>query len=92
MKRSMACAALVLLIPVSAAGLIACGSSEDLGGAPDVRGLTLPAAEEKLEQAGYSASVKNDALFGVIVPSHFTVCSEHSPKGKLVPLDVSKEC
>jgi beta-lactam-binding protein with PASTA domain len=69
----------------------ACGQ-EDLGGAPNVKGLTLDAAQAQLKSAGYGVSVKDDAMFGVVIPSHFTVCSEHSPQGKLVPLDVSKQC
>ena len=31
-------------------------------------------------------------MFGVIVEENYTVCSQEAPKGKLVPLDVSKEC
>jgi hypothetical protein len=69
----------------------ACGQ-EDLHGAPKVKGLTLDFATSHLKSAGYSTSVKDDALFGVVIPSHFTVCTEHSPSGHIVPLDVSKQC
>jgi hypothetical protein len=31
-------------------------------------------------------------LVGVIVPSHFTVCKESNPQGKLVPIVVNKDC
>jgi hypothetical protein len=82
------------IAPIAAIAVLAlagCGK-EDLGGAPDVRGLQLPEAKQQLKQAGYGTSVKSDATFGVIVEEHFTVCKEHSPKGKLVPLEVSKDC
>lgn len=65
----------------------ACGE-EDLGAAPDVRGLSLPSAEKQLDQAGYSADVQTDATFGVIIESNFTVCDQSSPQGKLVPIEV----
>jgi hypothetical protein len=67
-----------------------CGG-EDLGNAPDVRGLALPEAKQRLERANYRTSVKaEDALFGVIVEENFTVCDQHEPNGRLVPLDVAK--
>lgn len=75
---------------IAAAALAGCGGG--LGDAPDVRGLSLPEARHQLKAAGYSASVTDDAMFGVIIPSHFTVCDESGPKGNLVPLKVSKEC
>ena len=68
-----------------------CGS-EDLKGAPDVNGLTLDVAKQTLSDAGYTPDVHDDSMFGVIVESHFTVCTEHTPKGTVVPLDVSKSC
>jgi hypothetical protein len=72
--------------------LLGCGGGDDLGSAPDVRGLVLPDAKRVLKRSNYRASVKSDAMFGVIIEEHFTVCDEHSPHGRLVPLDVSKEC
>jgi beta-lactam-binding protein with PASTA domain len=85
--------ALVVVLAVGAAalGVAACGQ-EDLKGAPNVKGLALPEAKQQLKRAGFESSVKSDALFGVIVEEHFTVCEEHSPNGKLVPLEVSKQC
>lgn len=71
--------------------LAACGGS-DHGSAPDVQGLPLPDAKQQLKASGYSAAVSTDAMFGVIVESHFTVCKESAPKGQLVPLKVNKEC
>jgi hypothetical protein len=63
-----------------------------LDGAPNVNGLTLPVAEQQLRAHEFSADVHDDALFGVLVPSHFTVCQEHSPDGHIVVLDVAKQC
>jgi hypothetical protein len=68
-----------------------CGDA-DLGGAPDVRGLSLPDAERQLKGAGMSASVTSDGLFGVVIRENWTVCEQDSPNGKLVPLEVSKQC
>lgn len=31
-------------------------------------------------------------MFGIVIPAHFTVCEQHTRTGKLVPLDVSKQC
>jgi hypothetical protein len=82
---------IALLGLLSALSIAGCGQ-ESLNGAPNVVGLTLPSAEQTLQNAGYTDSVKTDALFGVIIPDHFTVCTEHSPVGQAVPLDVSKQC
>ncbi len=71
--------------------LAACGG-EDLGGAPDVKGLALPDANAQLEQAGFSSSVTSDAVLGVVIEDNFTVCEQTKPNGKLVPLEVSKQC
>lgn len=68
--------------------LIGCG--EDLGGAPDVKGLNLPDAKVRLKQAGFSTTVTSDGLFGVIIEENFTVCEQDTPNGKLVPLEVAK--
>jgi hypothetical protein len=71
--------------------LTGCGSA-DLHGAPNVKGLALPDARAELKRAGYEASVKTDALFGVIIEEHFTVCDENSPNGRLVPITANKQC
>ncbi len=85
--RAKAIAASVLV----ALAVASCGK-EDLHGAPNVKGLTLDVARAKLKAAGWGVSVKDDAVFGALIESHFTVCKEHSPNGKLVPIDVSKNC
>jgi hypothetical protein len=52
---------------------------------PNVLGLPLPAAKQMLEQAGYRTVAKNtDTTFGIIVPSHYTICEQGKPRGDLV--------
>jgi hypothetical protein len=69
--------------------LASCGGA-DLGNSPDTRGMVLPEAEKALKKAGYAASVEDDALFGVIVPSHFTVCEQSEINSRMVKLEVAK--
>ena len=68
-----------------------CGE-DDTGGAPEVQGLSLPSAEQKLKAAGFNADVSSDALFGVVIKENYIVCDQSEPAGKLVPLEVSKDC
>ncbi len=86
MKR----AGLIALIG-AAIGVGGCGEA-DLGDAPDVRGLSLPSAESQLKKAGYNADVSSDGAFGVIVEENWVVCEQDTPVGKLVPIDVSRDC
>lgn len=52
---------------------------------PNVVGLPLPAAKQLLSQAGYKTVAKNtDTTFGIIVPSHYTICTQSKPRGDLV--------
>jgi hypothetical protein len=85
-----------LAVPVALAAtalsLAACGGTKLEAGVPNVRGLSLPDAQSKLASAGYQADYTTDAMFGVLVPSHFTVCKESNPNGKLVPIVVNKTC
>jgi hypothetical protein len=96
-KSSALDSRLPILSPVLASVVIGvlvlsgCGSA-NLDGAPNVKGLSLPSAEKQLQAHGYKASVTTEALFGVIVRSHYTVCSENTPDGKLVPIKVEKQC
>jgi hypothetical protein len=79
------------IVGLLVAVFIGCGG-EDLGDAPDVRGISLPDAKRQLKREGYSASVTSDGLFGVIVEENWTVCEQKSPKARLVPIEVSKDC
>jgi hypothetical protein len=59
--------------------------------APNVIGLPLDVAEELLEEAGYRAAATNtDTTFGIMVPSHYTVCTQGNPRGSLVPMLAQK--
>lgn len=57
----------------------------------NVVGLPLPAAERLLKEAGFKPAVKNtDTTFGIIVRSHYTICTEGKPRGNLVPVLAQK--
>jgi hypothetical protein len=58
---------------------------------PNVVGLPLPAAQQALRAAGFRAAVKNtDTALGILVPSHYTICTEGAPRGNLVPVLAQK--
>lgn len=53
--------------------------------APNVVGMRLPEAESTLSAAGYTTEPENtDTAFGIVVPSHFTVCEQSDPHGDVV--------
>jgi hypothetical protein len=59
--------------------------------APDVVGLRLPQAEAALRAAGYETNAENtDTTFGIVVPSHYTVCEQDEPQGSLVTVLAQK--
>jgi hypothetical protein len=61
------------------------------GGPPNVVGLNLVVAEERLRSAGWIPRPFNtDTLFGIVVPSHYTVCHEYRPIGHKVRLLAQK--
>ena len=52
---------------------------------PDVVGMRLPEAESTLSAAGYTTEPENtDTTFGIVVPSHYTVCEQSEPRGSVV--------
>jgi hypothetical protein len=52
---------------------------------PDVVGMRLPEAESTLSAAGYTTEPENtDTTFGIVVPSHYTVCEQSEPHGNVV--------
>jgi hypothetical protein len=60
-------------------------------GPPNVVGLRLPVASERLRAAGWNPKPFNtDTLFGIVVPSHYTVCHEYAPVGHNVRLLAQK--
>ena len=61
------------------------------GGPPNVVGLNLVVAEARLRSAGWIPRPFNtDTLFGIVVPSHYTVCHEYRPIGHKVRLLAQK--
>jgi len=47
---------------------------------PNVVGMRLPEAESTLSAAGYTTEPENtDTTFGIVVPSHYTVCEQSEP-------------
>lgn len=60
-------------------------------GPPNVVGLNLVVAEERLRDQGWIPRPFNtDTLFGIVVPSHYTVCHEYRPIGEKVRLLAQK--
>jgi hypothetical protein len=52
---------------------------------PDVVGLRLPQAKAELAAAGFTTKAENtDTVFGIVVPSHYTVCEESLISGNAV--------
>jgi hypothetical protein len=61
------------------------------GSPPNVVGLKLPVASERLRDAGWIPKPFNtDTLFGIVEPSHYTVCHEYKPVGQRVRLLAQK--
>ena len=60
-------------------------------GPPNVVGLKLPIASERLRAAGWTPVPFNtDTLLGIVVPSHYTVCHEYPPIGRRVRILAQK--
>ncbi|HEX5988725.1 MAG TPA: hypothetical protein VFY75_00755 [Solirubrobacterales bacterium] len=58
---------------------------------PDVVGLRLPQARAALSAAGYTTRAENtDTVFGIVVPSHYTVCEQSEPQGSVVTVLAQK--
>lgn len=59
--------------------------------APNVVGMRLPEAESTLSAAGYTTEPENtDTTFGIVVPSHYTVCEQSEPHGSVVNILAQK--
>lgn len=53
--------------------------------------MRLPEAESTLSAAGYTTDPENtDTTFGIVVPSHYTVCEQSEPHGSVVNLLAQK--
>lgn len=58
---------------------------------PNVVGLKLPIASERLRADGWTPVPFNtDTLLGIVIPSHYTVCHEYAPIGKRVRILAQK--
>lgn len=84
-RRASAVLALAACLSVTA-----CSHTPKPAG-PDVTGLNLQDAEAKLKHAdvGYTTHA-SDAMFGVLIPQNFVVCSEHYVAKHMVRLEVAK--
>jgi alpha-acetolactate decarboxylase len=52
---------------------------------PNVIGMRLPQAQSALKAAGYQVRAENtDTTFGIVVPSHYTICEQSEPQGTIV--------
>jgi hypothetical protein len=86
--------AIVMLAAVAASGSFASASPQpqlEKAGPPNVVGLNLVVAEEHLRADGWVPRPFNtDTLFGIVVPSHYTVCHEYRPVGRKIRLLAQK--
>jgi ATPase subunit of ABC transporter with duplicated ATPase domains len=58
---------------------------------PNVVGMRLPEAKSTLSAAGYSTQAENtDTAFGIVVPSHYTICEQGEPHGNVVTVLAQK--
>jgi hypothetical protein len=97
-KKHVAVVSSVLVVVVLALGVFGGSATAspqrqlERSGPPNVVGLKLPVATERLRDAGWAAKPFNtDTLLGVIlVPSHYTVCHEYAPVGHSVRLLAQK--
>jgi len=47
--------------------------------------MRLPEAKVTLSAAGYQTRAENtDTTFGIVVPSHYTICEQSEPQGNVV--------
>lgn len=59
--------------------------------APDVVGMRLPEAESILRASGFTTEAENtDTTFGIVVKSHYTICTESEPHGNVVTVLAQK--
>jgi hypothetical protein len=58
---------------------------------PEVIGMRLPEAESTLRAAGFTTQAENtDTTFGIVIKSHYTVCTESEPHGNVVTVLAQK--
>ena len=58
---------------------------------PNVVGMRLPEAESTLRAAGFQTQAENtDTTFGIVVRSHYTICTQSEPHGDVVTVLAQK--
>lgn len=58
---------------------------------PNVIGMRLPEAESTLRAAGFQTQAENtDTTFGIVVRSHYTICTQSEPHGDVVTVLAQK--
>ncbi|MDX6595390.1 MAG: hypothetical protein QOI72_772 [Solirubrobacterales bacterium] len=58
---------------------------------PNVVGMRLPEAESTLRAAGFRTQAENtDTTFGIVVRSHYTICTQSEPHGDVVTVLAQK--
>jgi hypothetical protein len=58
---------------------------------PSVIGMRLPEAESTLRAAGFRTQAENtDTAFGIVVRSHYTICTQSEPHGDVVTVLAQK--
>jgi hypothetical protein len=58
---------------------------------PSVIGMRLPEAESTLRAAGFRTQAENtDTTFGIVVKSHYTICTQSEPHGDVVTVLAQK--
>jgi alpha-acetolactate decarboxylase len=58
---------------------------------PNVIGMRLPEAESTLRAAGFKTQAENtDTTFGIVVRSHYTICTQSEPHGDVVTVLAQK--
>lgn len=64
---------------------------ESVSEAPDVIGMRLPEAESTLRSAGFRTQAENtDTAFGIVIRSHYTICTQSEPHGDTVTVLAQK--
>lgn len=95
MRVKLRLAALLLPIAVVAAACGAVGRPTRAARVPDVTGEPLDAAEHTLDADGLRYDAVGGGLFGIVVRSHWTVCTQVPAGGTLarhVTLYVARDC
>jgi len=95
MRMKLRPISLVLPLAAVAAGCGVVGGPAHAVRVPDVTGEPLDAAEDTLDTRGLGYDTRGGGLFGIVIRSHWTVCSQVPAGGTLarqVTLYVAREC